>query len=36
AWRIDYNENRPHSSLKYLSPMEYAKYDQKTLIHSFL
>jgi putative transposase len=36
AWRIDYNEKRPHSSLKYLSPMEYAKNDQKTLIHSFL
>lgn len=36
AWRIDYNESRPHSSLKYLSPMEYAKSDQKTLIRSFL
>lgn len=36
AWRIDYNESRPHSSLKYLSPMEYAKNDQKTLIYSFL
>lgn len=36
AWRMDYNETRPHSSLQYLSPMEYAKSDQKTLIHSFL
>ena len=25
ACRIDYNENRRHSSLQYLSPMEYAK-----------
>jgi len=22
-WRVDYNESRPHSSLQYLSPMEY-------------
>jgi putative transposase len=36
AWRIDYNESRPHSSLQYLSPMEYAKSTEKTLIHSFL
>jgi len=36
AWRIDYNESRPHSSLQYLSPMEYAKNAEKTLISSFL
>jgi putative transposase len=36
AWRVDYNGNRPHSLLKYLSPMGCAKNDQITLIHSFL
>jgi len=36
AWRIDYNGSRPHSSLQYLSPMEYAKNAEKTLITSFL
>lgn len=25
SWRIDYNENRPHSSLKQRTPLEYAK-----------
>lgn len=25
AWRIDYNENRPHSSLGYLTPREFMK-----------
>ena len=24
-WRVDYNENRPHSSLKYQTPEEFAK-----------
>jgi len=24
-WRRDYNNNRPHSSLRYLTPKEYAK-----------
>ncbi|MGR5144895.1 integrase core domain-containing protein, partial [Photobacterium sp. DNB23_23_1] len=23
-WRIDYNENRPHSSIGYLTPSEFA------------
>jgi putative transposase len=36
AWRTDYNESRPHSSLQYLSPMEYAKKTEKTLVSSFL
>lgn len=25
AWRIDYNENRPHSSLGHLTPREFTK-----------
>lgn len=25
AWRKDYNENRPHSSLRYKTPVEFAK-----------
>ena len=25
AWRIDYNENRPHSSLGNLTPGEFAR-----------
>ncbi len=24
AWRVDYNEERPHSALNYLSPAEFA------------
>jgi putative transposase len=24
AWRMEYNEERPHSSLGYLTPSEYA------------
>jgi len=24
AWRIEYNEERPHSSLNYMTPAEYA------------
>lgn len=24
-WRIDYNENRPHKALNYLTPMQYAQ-----------
>ena len=36
AWRTDYNENRPHSSLKYLSPLEYANNARRTPVHAFL
>jgi putative transposase len=28
AWRIEYNHNRPHSSLGYQSPSEFADQDQ--------
>jgi putative transposase len=24
-WRVDYNERRPHQSLQYKTPMEFAK-----------
>jgi putative transposase len=32
AWRIDYNQRRPHSSLGHLTPNEYAqtRQDQRT------
>jgi putative transposase len=30
AWRIDYNQCRPHSSLGHLTPSEYAKRGQET------
>ena len=36
AWRIDYNDVRPHSSLGYLSPMEFVNSTGKILIHSGL
>jgi len=29
SWRMDYNNNRPHSSLRYLTPKEYAKIHSK-------
>ncbi len=29
AWRIDYNEQRPHGALGHLTPSEYAKAGQK-------
>jgi len=31
AWRVDYNEVRPHSSLGYLTPAAYAaKHEMET------
>jgi putative transposase len=30
AWRLDYNEHRPHSSLGHLTPSEFAKKCQAT------
>jgi putative transposase len=30
AWRIDYNEDRPHGSLGHLTPREYASQRQDT------
>lgn len=29
AWRVDYNEHRPHGALGHLTPSEYAKAGQK-------
>ena len=29
AWRIDYNDHRPHSSLEHLTPNEYAQKRQE-------
>ena len=28
AWRVDYNQRRPHSSLGHLTPNEYAEHRQ--------
>jgi putative transposase len=36
AWRIDYNEFRPHSSLGDLSPLQYVYKNEKTLVCSGL
>ena len=30
AWRVDYNQRRPHSSLGHLTPNEYAQQRQKS------
>lgn len=30
AWRVDYNEARPHGSLGYLAPSEFAKRSRAT------
>jgi len=30
AWRVDYNQRRPHSSLGHLTPNEYARQRQKS------
>ena len=32
AWRCDYNENRPHSSLGNLTPSEYLKQGQRNAL----
>jgi putative transposase len=32
AWRADYNQRRPHSSLGHLTPNEYAQQRQNSLI----
>ena len=29
AWRVDYNQRRPHSSLGHLTPNEYAQQRQR-------
>ena len=34
AWRIDYNEHRPHGSLGHLTPSEYAKRGQQTVLEA--
>lgn len=34
AWRRDYNENRPHSALDYLTPAEFAARSRKSLIEA--
>ena len=31
AWRIDYNDHRPHSSLGWLTPREYADHNNNEL-----
>ena len=31
AWRLDYNQRRPHGSLGHLTPDEYARQRQLTL-----
>lgn len=38
AWRIDYNQRRPHSSLGHLTPNEYARtrQEQRTADAAFL
>ena len=30
AWRVDYNEHRPHGALGHLTPSEYANRGQRT------
>ncbi|MFA5908345.1 MAG: transposase [Vicinamibacterales bacterium] len=31
AWRVDYNERRPHGSLSHLTPDEYARQRRSSL-----
>ena len=33
-WRIDYNENRPHSSLGYLTPNEFVRLEQEKMLEN--
>jgi len=30
-WRMDYNENRPHSTLEFLTPKEFAQREENML-----
>jgi putative transposase len=30
AWRVDYNQQRPHSALEHLTPSEFVTYRQAT------
>ena len=32
AWRVDYNERRPHSSLNYRTPAEFAAYLEREIV----
>jgi putative transposase len=34
AWRIDYNEHRPHGALGHLTPSEYAKRGQQPILEA--
>jgi putative transposase len=34
AWRMDYNENRPHSTLGFLTPKEFAQKEENMLLEN--
>ena len=34
AWRIDYNEIRPHSTLGFLTPKEFAQKEENMLLEN--